>query len=92
MEFKDLKFKKQTHGGVGATVEFKDVTVSVQAGAFVYSTPREDLLDSTMYSSFEVAVFDKDGRFVTDNFMDNVDEVSGWTSKEQIDELLKRFS
>tara|TARA_Y100000385_G_scaffold4337_1_gene4770 strand:- start:5006 stop:5284 length:279 start_codon:yes stop_codon:yes gene_type:complete len=92
MRFEDLKFKKQTHGGVGATVEFKDVTVSVQAGAFVYSTPREDLLDSTMYSSFEVAVFDKDGRFVTDNFMDNVDEVSGWTSKEQIDELLKRFS
>ena len=92
MRFEDLKFKKQTHGGVGATVEFEDVTVSVQAGAFVYSTPREDLLDSTMYSSFEVAVFDKDGRFVTDNFMDNVDEVSGWTSKEQIDELLKRFS
>lgn len=92
MRFEDLKFKKQTHGGVGATVEFKDVTVSVQAGAFVYSTPREDLLDSTMYSSFEVAVFDKDGRFVTNNFMDNVDEVSGWTSKEQIDELLKRFS
>jgi hypothetical protein len=92
MRFEDLKFKKQTHGGVGATVEFKDVTVSVQAGSFVYSTPREDLLDSTMYSSFEVAVFDKDGRFVTDNFMDNVDEVSGWTSKEQIDELLKRFS
>lgn len=92
MRFEDLKFKKQTHGGVGATVEFKDVTVSVQAGAFVYSTPREDLLDSTMYSSFEVAVFDKDGRFVTSNFMDNVDEVSGWTSKEQIDELLKRFS
>jgi|TARA_B100000768_G_scaffold144287_1_gene136767 hypothetical protein len=92
MRFEDLKFKKQTHGGVGATVEFKDVTVSVQAGAFVYSTPREDLLDSTMYSSFEVAVFDKDGRFITENFMDNVDEVSGWTSKEQIDELLKRFS
>ena len=92
MRFEDLKFKKQTHGGVGATVEFKDVTASVQAGSFVYSTPREDLLDSTMYSSFEVAVFDKDGRFVTDNFMDNVDEVSGWTSKEQIDELLKRFS
>jgi len=92
MRFEDLKFKKQAHGGVGATVEFKDVTVSVQAGAFVYSTPREDLLDSTMYSSFEVAVFDKDGRFVTDYFMDNTDEVSGWTSKEQIDELLKRFS
>ena len=60
MRFEDLKFKKQTHGGVGATVEFKDVTVSVQAGSFVYSTPREDLLDSTMYSSFEVAVFDKE--------------------------------
>ena len=84
MRFEDLKFKKQTHGGVGATVEFEDVTVSVQAGAFVYSTPREDLLDSTMYSSFEVAVFDKDGRFVTDNFMDN-------RNKEAVAEILKDF-
>ena len=54
MEFKDLKFKKQTHGGVGTTAKFKDVTISIQAGSFVYSTPREDGLDSTEYCSFEV--------------------------------------
>jgi|TARA_R110002050_G_scaffold64589_3_gene140380 hypothetical protein len=94
MRFKDLKFKKQTHGGVGATVEFKDVTVSVQAGAFVYSTPREDLLDSTMYSSFEVAVFDKDGRFITEKFIEDCSdgEVSGWTPKERIEQLLEDLS
>ena len=94
MKFKDLKFKKQRHGGVGATVEFKDVTVSVQAGAFVYSTPREDLLDSTMYSSFEVAVFDKDGRFITEKFIEDCSdgEVSGWTPKERIEQLLEDLS
>jgi len=52
MKFKDLKFKKQNHGGVGATAKFKEVTVSIQAGKFVYSTPREDDLDSSQYSSF----------------------------------------
>ena len=35
MKFKDLKFKKQHHGGIGATAKFKDVTVSIQAGKFV---------------------------------------------------------
>ena len=92
MRFKDLKFKKQGHGGVGATIEIKGVTVSVQAGAFVYSTPRENLLKSTMYSSFEVIVLDEDGTLVTDNFMDSADEVAGWVSREEIDELLKSLS
>ena len=94
MKFKDLKFKKQHHGGVGATVEFKDVTVSVQAGKFVYSNPREDSLDSTQYSSFEVAIWEnsEDGIFVTDKFLDTTDEVAGWTGKDDIDNLLQKLS
>ena len=58
MKFKDLKFKKQHHGGIGATAKFKDVTVSIQAGKFVYSTPREDLSSASKFSSFEVAIWE----------------------------------
>ncbi len=93
MKFKDLIFKKQMHGGVGATAEFKNVTVSIQAGKFVYSTPREDGLDSTQYSSFEVAIFknSEDGAFVTNQFLDTEDEVAGWTSKKDVEKLLQKM-
>jgi len=93
MKFKDLTFKKQTHGGVGATAEFKDVTVSIQAGKFVYSNPREDGLDSTQYSSFEVAIFknSEDGGFVTDKFLDTEDQVAGWTPKKDVEKLLQKL-
>lgn len=94
MKFKDLKFKKQHHGGVGAIAKFKEVTVSIQAGKFVYSTPREDGLDSTQYASFEVAIFknSEGGGFVTDKFLDtDGDEVAGWTSKKDVENLLQKL-
>ena len=94
MKFKDLKFKKQRHGGIGTIVKFKDIVVSIQAGEFVYSNPRKDLLDSSQYTSFEVAIFDKDGRFITEKFIEdcNDGEVSGWTPKERIEQLLEDLS
>ena len=94
MKFKDLKFKKQRRGGIGTTVELKDIVVSIQAGEFVYSNPRKDLLDSSQYTSFEVAIFDKDGRFITEKFIEdcNDGEVSGWTPKERIEQLLEDLS
>jgi len=93
MKFKDLTFKKQNHGGVGATAKFKEVTVSIQAGSFVYSTPRENGLDSTQYSSFEVAIFNnsEDGCFVTNKFLDTEDQVAGWTSKKDVEKLLQKL-
>jgi hypothetical protein len=94
MEFKDLKFKKQTHGGIGTSVDLEGFTVSIQAGSFVYSTPREDLLDSSQYSSFEVAIFDKEGRYITEKFIKDCTDgdVSGWTPKETIEELLSNLA
>ena len=93
MKFKDLKFKKQHHGGIGATVKFKDVTVSIQAGKFVYSTACEDLSSASKFSSFEVAIWEnsKDGSFVTDKFLDTDDQVAGWTGKDEIDNLLQKL-
>ena len=53
----DLKFTKQTHGGIGATHETKNkVTISIQAGRGIYSNPREDGLEADSYTSFEVAL------------------------------------
>lgn len=94
MKFKDLIFSKQGHGGVGAIAKFKEVTVSIQAGKFVYSTPREDGLDSSQYSSFEVAIFKNSdgGGFVTNQFIDTEDEVAGWTSKKDVENLLQKLS
>jgi hypothetical protein len=95
MEFKDLKFKKQTHGGIGTTAKFKDVTISIQAGSFVYSTPREDGLDSTEYCSFEVGIFENtgDGGFVTSKYIDcGEDLVAGWVSKEEIENVLQKLN
>ena len=94
MKFKDLKFKKQGHGGIGATAKFKDVTVSIQAGKFVYSMPREDLSSASEFSSFEVAVWENSeaGAFVTDKFFNTNDSVAGWTGKDDIDNLLKKLS
>jgi len=92
MKFKDLKFKKQRHGGVGAIAKFKEVTVSIQAGKFAYSNPRKDDLDSSQYSSFEVAIFkNSDGDFVTDQFIDTEDQVAGWTSKKDVENLLQKL-
>jgi len=94
MKFKDLKFKKQGHGGIGATAKFKDVTVSIQAGKFVYSMPREDLSNASKFSSFEVAIWNNsgDGAFVTNKFLDTDDQVAGWTGKDDIDNLLQKLS
>ena len=94
MKFKDLKFKKQGHGGIGATAKFKDVTVSIQAGKFVYGTPREDLSNASKFSSFEVAIWNNsgDGAFVTNKFLDTDDQVAGWTGKDDIDNLLQKLS
>jgi len=94
MEFKDLKFKKQGHGGIGATAKFKDVTVSIQAGKFVYSTPREDLSSINKFSAFEVAIWNNSegGEFVTDKFIDCAGDVAGWMPKEDIENLLQKLS
>jgi len=96
MQFKDLKFKIHPEGGVGTHVQFENVTVSIQAGRLYYSIPRMDNIDSTQYSKFEVAVWENNNkrkhRYVTHKYLDTEDMVAGWTSKEQINKLLKTLS
>ena len=86
----DLKFTPQPHGGIGATLKTKSkITISIQAGDFVYSNPRENGLEPDSYTSFEVALINAKGEFVTDKFIDcGGDEVAGWVSRDAINDLI----
>tara|TARA_R110002096_G_scaffold373063_1_gene566589 strand:- start:213 stop:500 length:288 start_codon:yes stop_codon:yes gene_type:complete len=91
--FEDLVFEKK-FGGVGVAHTFDNgITISVQAGSGNYSTPREDLTSSDQFSSFEVAIWDEDGEWITKEFFpDNNDDVIGWQSREDINNLIKKIN
>lgn len=88
MKFKDLKFEK-TYNGVGAHHKFDNgITISVQAGEGIYSTPRENLTSPNSYSSFEVALWDESGEWITQDFVKTDDVVVGWQTKDNIDAIM----
>ena len=88
MTFKDLEFEK-TYNGVGAHHKFDNgITISVQAGEGIYSTPRENLTSPNSYSSFEVALWDESGEWITQNFAKTDDAVVGWQTKDNIDAIM----
>ena len=93
IKFKDLEFKKRDMGGVGATHTFDNgITISVQAGSGPYSTPREDLTSSDDFVSFEVAMWDEDGEWVTKDFVpDAGDDVLGWQDRDEINTLMNKI-
>ena len=92
-EFKDLVFKKHIHGGLGSSTKIGDHTLSVQCGKFVYSSPREDASVTTSFSSFEVGIFDSDGDFVTEKFIDDSEEggVAGWVTRDTINQVINKL-
>jgi len=97
---RDLKFTKQGHGGIGAKLKTKaKITISIQAGEAVYSSPRQNILkyykgtgtyvDPGEYDSFEVALFNVKGNFITRKFIEcSDDEVAGWVSEDIINNLI----
>jgi hypothetical protein len=89
--FKDLEFKSRPmNDGVGATMKFDNgFEISVQAGKFAYSTPRENLDSPDDFGAFEVAVFAPDGEFTREFFPeDHDDDVLGWQERGQINALM----
>ena len=90
MKFTDLKFRKNEIGGVGATHTFDNgVRISVQAGEVNYCTPRKNLESEDDYVSFEVAILDSNGEFVTRDYIeDATDDVLGWQDRDDIDNLM----
>ena len=91
--FKDIKFSQSqvvSIGNLNSTTKFDNgFTLSVVAGASAYSTPREFNLDPDFFSSFEIAIFNSDGDFVTKDFVpDAEDDVLGWQDRGQINALM----
>ena len=85
--FEDITWKKHQLGVnaiQGLLMLDNGIELSIVAGKAMYSTPREDLGSPDLYSSFEVAVFDKRGDFVGDVF--------GWKSREDIEKLIQIHS
>jgi hypothetical protein len=88
--FKDLQFKRKNYGGIGAHYKFDNgITISVQAGPGNYSTPREDHSSVDAYSSFEIAMWNNDGEWVTRNLIPKQhDDVIGWVSRDDINKII----
>lgn len=88
--FKDIEFFLGTGNRLKSTTKFDNgFELSVIAGEFAYSTPRENSLDPDFFSEFEVAVFNSDGEFTREFFPeDHEDDVIGWQTRADINTLM----
>ena len=88
--FRDLVFHKNGTGGINSRAEFGNgFSISVIAGGMAYSTPREDKDSPDDFASFEVAIFNDGGEFVTKDFLPgHDDDVLGWQERGQINALM----
>ena len=80
-QFKDLIFKDHFHMINAHHVFDNDWEISVSAGFGNYCTPRESNLDSSAYSSFEVAIFNPNGDFATSEVLQVDDDIVGWQGR-----------
>jgi hypothetical protein len=63
--FNDIRFRADDYGYVGNYPFQNGYLISIIAGESRYSTPRKKLPSSTEYTSYEIAIMDEDGNFVT---------------------------
>ena len=88
--FKDIEFFPSMGGNLKSSTKFDNgFEISVIAGQFAYSTPRENSLDPDFFSAFEVAIFNDKGEFVTQDFFQDInDDVMGWQSRADINTIM----
>ena len=88
--FKDIQFFPSMGGNLKSTTKFDNgFELSVIAGEFAYSTPREQNPDPDFFSEFEVAVFNDRGEFTRECFPeDHNDYVMGWQSRADINTIM----
>jgi len=69
-------------------------SISVIAGQMAYCNPRQSLEDPQSYQTYEIAVFDKSGDFVTQRFVEEElnDDVCGWLTKDEINEIMQKVA
>ena len=88
--FRDIEFFPSMGGNLKSNTKFDNgFEISVIAGEFAYSTPRENNMDPDFFDKFEVAIFNDEGEFVTSDFvLDLEDDVLGWQERGQINALM----
>jgi hypothetical protein len=94
MTFKDINFVEHSFGdGFSSHTEIGKFTLSVQCGHRNYCTPRESLASPEQYSSFEIAIWETNGNgdWATRQFIDVDDDVAGWQSREDIEEVIQKM-
>jgi hypothetical protein len=93
MKFTDLKFEPHPLGGFGSHTEINGHVLSVQCSQRNYCDPREDLDSPEDYASFEIAIWEATGdkEWCTQRFTDIDDEVIGWISREEIEEIIEKI-
>lgn len=92
MEFKEIKFNKNELGAWQSKLSLTDdVTMSIVASDFAYSTPRSILDDPFKYERYEIAIF-KGGDFTREFFDgDHPDDVMGYVTKERILKIINQI-
>ena len=88
--FKDIQFFPSMGGNLKSSTKFDNgFELSVIAGEFAYSAPRENNEDPDFFLEFEVAVFNSDGKFTREFFPEDTnDDVLGWQDRDEIDSLM----
>lgn len=94
--FNDLRFT--THPALGshqARHQFHTgYEISVVAGPDLYSSPRKMLDDPYAYDSYEVAVIDQEGNFVSANFVPDEHgaepSILTYATRDEISDLMTR--
>jgi len=91
--FNDIQFTTHPNGyGIAGILVVNDFTISVIAGPGYYSFPKQDFQSPDKYEAFEVAVWDQDCKFVTqDIFPGHENDVIGWLSKDDINDLILKL-
>ncbi len=89
MKFNKLKFATRENGSIQARENFcNGYSISIVAGEFLYSIPRENNESPDFFEAFEVAVFNEDGEFCTREFANIYDDVIAYIDREEIELLM----
>lgn len=92
MKFSDLKFVERDDTMYQSLYEVNGKKISVIAGEFAYSTPKDYLYDVKEYLNFEYAIFNEDGNFITRDFVDGImDDVVGYATREEIESVIEKL-
>ena len=86
-KFEDIKWKQHQLGKgsiQGLLMLDSGNELSIVAGPGMYCMPKEQHNSPDSFSSFEVAVFDKEGKMMGDP--------TGWQSRDNINTLIKLLS